>query len=250
MAHAAQTSLVTVERIRDDLAARRRGRRRRARCRRSMSARSPMSRGRAPVRLRGDAIRPTTAEIARYAEVAATQAGFAACSTASSAPPAFVERERRERLIERWRMSSRRGARRRRRVLAAPGRRGAAARASARGGRRGLDARQRAPQLLHRRRPRAVRLRGAGPHRRLFPRRRPDRRRGQHQPGGHRRLSALQLRWPGSFGSGLLYFARAARDPVPRGAQPARVRRQGRLRRAPPARAPPASTAPAAPTRS
>ena len=37
------------------------------------------------------------------------------------------------------------------------------------------------------------------------------------------------VRWPGSFGSAFLYYRRAARDPVSRGALAARVRRQGRF---------------------
>ena len=81
-------------------------------------------------------------------------------------------------------------SRRGRRRLADSGRRGVPrARALGRAPAR-LGPGQRAAQPVHRRRRRAVRLRRAGADRRLLPGRRPDRRRGQHQPRRRRRLPA------------------------------------------------------------
>ena len=61
-------------------------------------------------------------------------------------------------------------------------------------------------QFLHQRRRRTVRPRSAGQDRRILSRRRADRRPGQHQSCRHRRLSANDERWPGCFGSAYLYF--------------------------------------------
>ena len=93
-----------------------------------------------------------------------------------------------------------------------------------------VPARQRGAQLLHRRRTGVVRLCRAGTDRRLLPRRRADRRRGQHQPRRHRRLPA-ERRPPGRLVRLVLpLLPRTARDPVQARAHEADARRAGRLR--------------------
>ena len=93
-----------------------------------------------------------------------------------------------------------------------------------------VPARQRRAQLLHRRRAGAVRLCRAGTDRRLLPRWRADRRRGQHQPRRHRRLPA-ERRSPGRLVRLLLpLLPRTARDPLQARAHEADARRAGRLR--------------------
>ena len=69
-----------------------------------------------------------------------------------------------------------------------------------------LAARQPAAHLLHRRRARAVRLRRPGPHRRVLPLRRPDRRRGNINLVSIGDYEHPKARFPGSFGSAYLYY--------------------------------------------
>ena len=92
-----------------------------------------------------------------------------------------------------------------------------------------LAARQPAAELLHRRRARAVRLRRPGPHRRVLPLRRTDRRRGQHQPGQHRRLRAAEGALPRLVRLVLHVLRRAQGDPVPARAHPPHAGREGRF---------------------
>ena len=210
MAHAARTTLVTVEEIIDaDLLADDRQRRRHdpgALCHRGRAG----ARGAWPVGLRG-AYPPDREHLSLYAELAASEAGFA-------------------RYLDRFVLAAGRGRmsdwRREELLIDAlagmleglghvavgaaspiPGAAALLARARSGGSAAGLGARQRAPQPVHRRRPRAVRLRRAGPDRRFLPGRRPDRRRAPTSTSSaSAAIRASQVRWPGSFGSAYLYF--------------------------------------------
>ena len=158
------------------------------------------------------------AHLAEYAKLAATADGFArylraACVREEGArdrlPPRRTAR-RRDHAADR-----RRAACRGRQCLADPGARGAdAARARRREALR-VAARQPPPHVLHRRRARAVRLRRPGPHRRVLPVGRRDRRRRQHQSGQHRRLRAAERALPRLVRLRLSLLRRAEGDPVP-----------------------------------
>ena len=109
----------------------------------------------------------------------------------------------------------RRAACRGRQCLADPGdRRAGAARTRRRKAVR-LAARQPQAHVLHRRRARAVRLRRPGPHRRVLPLGRRDRRRRQHQPGQHRRLRAAERAFPRLVRLGLSLLRGAEGHSVP-----------------------------------
>ena len=83
---------------------------------------------------------------------------------------------------------------------------------------------------LHRRRRRDVRPRRAGAGRRVLPRRRADRRRGEHQPRRGGRISAERRPLARLVRLGVSLLHGAEGDPLPRGAHPAGVRAQGGLR--------------------
>ena len=109
----------------------------------------------------------------------------------------------------------RRAARRGRQCLADPGDRRAGAARARRRKALCVAARQPPPHVLHRRRARAVRLRRPGPHRRVLPLGRRDRRRRQHQSGQHRRLRAAERAFPRLVRLGLSLLRGAEGDPVP-----------------------------------
>src|SRR2546427_1169880 len=82
-----------------------------------------------------------------------------------------------------------------------------------------------ARESIHRRLARAVRPRRAGAHRRVFSRRRADRRRSQHQPGARRREALC-----GFLRLGVHVPGDPAHDPLPRGALAARAGAPRRVR--------------------
>ena len=87
-------------------------------------------------------------------------------------------------------------------------------------------------QPVHRGHARAVRPHRPGPHRPFLPRRRPDRRAGEHQPDRHRRVARDRRALSRQLRLGVHVPDDAAHHPVPRGALAARVRaaRRHRLR--------------------